>query len=274
MATPPAAVGGKGGGGAAPAAGGDGGDSGTGDHGGDGQEISGSSKRKTFYVEPETLELAIGETAEVRVWAFPTEARVYKDTLIACLTDNPRPVLFPVSCSGAAPLMMLEGPWDKILSTEQAALGELGGPEVSMHAVSLFVRSLLSCSACRYEYSNMHLNSSQTRQCSFRGFRCGRRRRRRRSDLCLFYPDYISGHCYRTHRWFPYGYATNELDRDLLFILLSCVCVDGRLSVDDTEMCVKHTSFVPPQRTTTNDQTTKGHGAEGNVAVSPVVGGR
>lgn len=81
-------------------------------------------------MEPETLELAIGETTEVRVWAFPTEVKEYKDTLIACLTDNPRPVLFPVSCSGAAPSMVLEGPWDKLLPAAQAALEELGSPEV------------------------------------------------------------------------------------------------------------------------------------------------
>lgn len=96
----------------------------------DGIGLPGSSKRKTFCVEPEALELAIGETMEVRVWAFPTEVKVYKDTLIACLTDNPRPVLFPVSCSGAAPLMVLEGPWDTILLAEQAALEELGSLEV------------------------------------------------------------------------------------------------------------------------------------------------
>lgn len=29
-------------------------------------------------MEPETLELALGETKEIRVWAFPTEVRVYK----------------------------------------------------------------------------------------------------------------------------------------------------------------------------------------------------
>lgn len=128
---PPAAAGGKGSAGAqsALAAAADGGDSSTMDQS-DGIGLPGSSKRKTFYVEPETLELAIGETMEVRVWAFPTEVKLYKDTLIACLTDNPRPVLFPVSCSGAAPLMVLEGPWDKLLSAEQAGLEELGCLEV------------------------------------------------------------------------------------------------------------------------------------------------
>lgn len=122
-----AAGGGKGGAPAAPAtAAADRRDS---DHG-DGHGLHGSSKRRTFYVEPETLDLAIGETTEVRVWAFPTEVKEYKDTLIACLTDNPRPVLFPVSCSGAAPSMVLEGPWDKLLPAAQAALEELGSPEV------------------------------------------------------------------------------------------------------------------------------------------------
>lgn len=33
---------------------------------------------KTFFVEPETLELAIGETKEIRVWAFPAEVKIYK----------------------------------------------------------------------------------------------------------------------------------------------------------------------------------------------------
>lgn len=142
LAAPPPAAGGKGGAGAAPAAAAaDGGDSEAGDQG-NGQKLCGSSKRKTFYVEPESLELAIGETAEVRVWAFPAEAKVYKDTLIACLTDNPRPVLFPVSCSGASPSMVLEGPWDKTLSTEQAALEELGSPEVK---IILYVSFSIVC---------------------------------------------------------------------------------------------------------------------------------
>lgn len=48
-----------------------------------------------------------------------------QDTLIACITDNPRPVLFPVSCSGAAPKAVVEGPWDDALSRERAALEEL-----------------------------------------------------------------------------------------------------------------------------------------------------
>lgn len=53
-----------------------------------------------------------------------------QDTLIACLTDNPRPVMFPVSCSGAAPRVVLEGPWDEVLAKERGALEELGSPKV------------------------------------------------------------------------------------------------------------------------------------------------
>ena len=148
-------------------------------------------------MEPETLELAVGETKEIRVWAFPTEVKVYKvgrrkpaqctlpwctrdrrrallviqcilnynagrcsvphlprtlrffnlrfyhgpkhvgllryprqDTLIVCLTENPRPVLFPVSCVGASPRMVFEGPWDEAIASVRAALEELGKPEV------------------------------------------------------------------------------------------------------------------------------------------------
>lgn len=33
---------------------------------------------QTFFVEPEIVELAIGETKEIRVWAFPPEVKTYK----------------------------------------------------------------------------------------------------------------------------------------------------------------------------------------------------
>ena len=33
---------------------------------------------QTFYVEPETLQLEIGETKEIRVWAFPSEVKAYQ----------------------------------------------------------------------------------------------------------------------------------------------------------------------------------------------------
>ena len=61
---------------------------------------------------------------------------VLQDTLVACLTDNPRPILFPVSCFGAVPRMVLEGPWDKALRVEQAALDGLGNPEVGRSPLS------------------------------------------------------------------------------------------------------------------------------------------
>lgn len=60
----------------------------------------------------------------------------YQDTLIACLTDNPRPVMFPVSCSGAAPRVVLEGPWDEVLAKERDALEELGSPKVGASSSS------------------------------------------------------------------------------------------------------------------------------------------
>ncbi|CAM9160782.1 unnamed protein product, partial [Discosporangium mesarthrocarpum] len=81
--------------------------------------------KSVFIAEPEALALAVGETGEVRVWAFPTEAKTYKDTLIACVTDNPRPVMFPISCSGVVPRVTLEGPWEEALAHERGILEEL-----------------------------------------------------------------------------------------------------------------------------------------------------
>lgn len=80
----------------------------------------------------------------------------YQDTLIACLTDNPRPVMFPVSCSGAAPRVVLEGPWDEALAKERDALEELGTPMVG----GIYVSHVLGALSYRTETPLMCRNHS------------------------------------------------------------------------------------------------------------------
>jgi hypothetical protein len=54
-----------------------------------------------FDVEPMRIEaLAVGETREVKLWAFPREAFLYSNVVVCTIVNNPTPLQFPVSCLG------------------------------------------------------------------------------------------------------------------------------------------------------------------------------
>ncbi len=66
-----------------------------------------------FDVEPkQLLALGVGETREVKLWTFPKEPRLYCNSVVCCVKDNPNPVQFAVSCLGAVPSVVLHGPWE------------------------------------------------------------------------------------------------------------------------------------------------------------------
>jgi len=64
-----------------------------------------------YFVEPKELELAVGETKEVRVWAFPNTAELHSDVLVICVQDNPEPIRFYMTSLGVLPHLELQGPW-------------------------------------------------------------------------------------------------------------------------------------------------------------------
>lgn len=53
----------------------------------------------------------VGETKEVVIWAFPSQAQAYSDTLVASLKDNPTPYNFNLSAVGVLPCVQLTGEW-------------------------------------------------------------------------------------------------------------------------------------------------------------------
>ncbi len=60
--------------------------------------VAGSS---VFDVEPARIvTLAVGETREVTLWAFPRETHLYTNTVVCTIKDNTTPLQFPVSCLG------------------------------------------------------------------------------------------------------------------------------------------------------------------------------
>ena len=49
------------------------------------------------------MDLKIGETQDVLLWAFPKTLETTQDTLLGRIASNPVPVEFPISCVGAKP---------------------------------------------------------------------------------------------------------------------------------------------------------------------------
>ena len=41
------------------------------------------------------------------VWAYPKSAGEFKDGIVCCVKHNPEPVLFPISCCGVQPEIVL-----------------------------------------------------------------------------------------------------------------------------------------------------------------------
>jgi hydrocephalus-inducing protein len=76
--------------------------------------------KSPFIMEPQEMTLAVGETKNLNVYAFPQDAPTknaedptnltpiqlpFQDQVIALIKDNPNPVIFPVQCLGAKPIV-------------------------------------------------------------------------------------------------------------------------------------------------------------------------
>ena len=49
------------------------------------------------------MDLKVGETQDLLMWAFPKTLEAIQDTLLGRIASNPTPVEFPISCVGAKP---------------------------------------------------------------------------------------------------------------------------------------------------------------------------
>uniref|UniRef100_K3W9Q9 MSP domain-containing protein n=1 Tax=Globisporangium ultimum (strain ATCC 200006 / CBS 805.95 / DAOM BR144) TaxID=431595 RepID=K3W9Q9_GLOUD len=66
-----------------------------------------------FAIHPSYLNIPEGETREVKLWASPTCDGFQENALVCCVSDNPEPALFSVSCFGCTPALQLRGPWEQ-----------------------------------------------------------------------------------------------------------------------------------------------------------------
>ena len=78
------------------------------EEGDEGYEAGAEPPLPVFLCDPPSMDLAIDETQDVTVWAFPTgEAGgtgAIADKLVASIQDNPTPLVIPVSCIGSRPM--------------------------------------------------------------------------------------------------------------------------------------------------------------------------
>lgn len=51
----------------------------------------------------QTMDLKVGESQDMSIWAFPKALEAVQDTLLGRIASNPNPVEFQISCVGAKP---------------------------------------------------------------------------------------------------------------------------------------------------------------------------
>lgn len=62
----------------------------------------------SFSVQPTSFHLEAGSKQKLTVFAFPRTPNRFVDSLIVCLQNNPRPLVFTMACDGALPKLNLD----------------------------------------------------------------------------------------------------------------------------------------------------------------------
>lgn len=61
-----------------------------------------------FLIEPTEMTLKPNETKYLKLIATPKEPKLYEDTIICCIKENPEPITFRISCVGQKPELQLD----------------------------------------------------------------------------------------------------------------------------------------------------------------------
>ena len=84
-------------------------------------EEGGPTDKLPFIIEPAEAKLKVDETLNLQVFAFPEEARLYKDEIICLIKDNPNPTILQVQCLGAQPIVNVD---QEVVKFERALIGK------------------------------------------------------------------------------------------------------------------------------------------------------
>jgi len=69
-----------------------------------------SDIKSPFFIEPTSIDIPVKNEYEqkIKIWAFPDKPIEFKDTLIAIIKDNPKPVQFNLVCHGSQPTSKID----------------------------------------------------------------------------------------------------------------------------------------------------------------------
>lgn len=84
-------------------------------------EEGGPNEKSPFIIEPAEASLKIDETLNLQVYAFPEEAKLYKDEVIVLIKDNPNPTILNIQCQGAKPIVNVD---HETVKFERALIGK------------------------------------------------------------------------------------------------------------------------------------------------------
>ena len=74
-----------------------------------------------FIIEPAEASLKVDETLNLQVFAFPEEAKLYKDEVVCLIKDNPNPTILQIQCLGAQPIVNVD---QEVVKFERALIGK------------------------------------------------------------------------------------------------------------------------------------------------------
>lgn len=86
-------------------------------------------KGETFFFEPQSMDLAPGQSIPLNIWAYPRSPIHYEDMLICCVKDNPEPYCYKISCIGVKPEIEID---KKNLSFDKLLLGRIEQRELRL----------------------------------------------------------------------------------------------------------------------------------------------
>lgn len=84
--------------------------------------LSDGGDEQVFFIEQPIVELAEGESRDVRIFAYPKQTCEYSAQLVIKVSENPEPVKFALKCWGTAPRLEMTGPWTEQLKSAEAAV--------------------------------------------------------------------------------------------------------------------------------------------------------
>ncbi|KNC96691.1 uncharacterized protein SPPG_07904 [Spizellomyces punctatus DAOM BR117] len=86
-------------------------------------------KGDVFFFEPQSMDLSVGQTETLSIWAYPRNTNHVEDLFVICVKDNPEPYSFKLTCTGVKPELEID---KKSLTFDKLLLGKMERRELRL----------------------------------------------------------------------------------------------------------------------------------------------